>query len=1013
MLCLAVFSQSSRQALQTRRYFFTHYTTKSGLVSYQVNTTVQDESGYIWIGTNDGLQRYDGVRFKTFRHKENDSTTVPSNLIWQLLIDKDKNLWVLTTDGKAGIFNTKTFRFSPVAISLQNEAFYYSNAPLKRFITDEFGNLFLLVPGSEVVTYNKTARSFAPANNFPVLRQNWKIRAFAPEPGTHNYWISTDDQGLVVYNSASGQWTRARDNHGNEKAIEQLRNNGQISTLYTDKKGRLWVINTIGDSTSVSCYDLQNQQMIIKDYRFDTRSIGFHQIRSFFEQQDGTIWVIGQQIFARFVEKERRFEQVYNGYEEHGIDFVTITSLMEDRERNMWASTGNNGIFRYNPSNDFFTNIKYISHTTSLQGGGAPVSFMPQKDGSLLVGTREDGLYRFDRNFLQVPLQIKGIPDKNTTIIWNMCASADSNVIWMAAQNGIYKYDQSKRMATYYQPSALSNKQVKQIIEDKNSNLWVGTQESGVLKWNREKGARNFNDGFSAFPGIPLVKINRIIQDRKGYIWIATNGHGAYMVDPATDSITRHFYSGASVPLKLPEQSVFSVLDYNDSLVVIATNNRLTAYNRFRQNTSSLSGPLSGFIASIEKDDSGHLWVSTSTCIYRATLSNRVFLQMNRDDGLANDYFLLAASYTLPDKRMIFGVYGAMIVFLPTAVNTMPLFPDLQITGFMLKDQPLRVDSLLRQKVIVLSPEENSMVIDLSVLSYNSGYLLKYKLEGLDKDWKVADLNYQLVYSYLPPGKYTLYVETVDANGKRGEKKIQLSIRVNAPFWKTWWFYAALCLLLLLCLFWFDSQRTKRREAIQKMRSNIAGNLHRDVNTALNNINILSEMAKLKADNNPEKSKEFIGQINVKSEQMIIAMDDMLWSIDPGNDIAGKTVERLMEYIEELNNRFNAGIEMLVEENVGKLKLDMQLRHEALLIFKEIIYTQVQCGARNIRIHITYEKANLVYSTQFNPETCSMKQLNNFLYSREMEKKLTATRSRLNVEANKSSSLVTMKLPVG
>ncbi len=104
------------------------------------------------------------------------------------------------------------------------------------------------------------------------------------------------------------------------------------------------------------------------------------------------------------------------------------------------------------------------------------------------------------------------------------------------------------------------------------------------------------------------------------------------------------------------------------------------------------------------------------------------------------------------------------------------------------------------------------------------------------------------------------------------------------------------------------------------MRSNIAGNLHREVNIALNNINILSEMAKLKADNNPEKSKEFISQIHKRSENMIVAMDDMLWSIDQANDNIQKTVERLREYITALNNSHNAGIEILVDKHVAKLK---------------------------------------------------------------------------------------------
>ncbi len=995
-----------------RHYFFTHFTTATGLVSFQINSTVQDEDGYIWIGTNDGLQRFDGVRFKTFRHSDNDSTTLPSNLIWQLLIDREKNLWILTIDGKAGIFNTKTFRFTPVKIKVKNEVFFLSNAPFKRLITDEFGNIFLLVPGSELVTYNKSTHTFDPHNNFQGFPQQAKINAFTQEPGTHKYWMSVAGQGLTIYNSVSHQTTSDGNNTENEHATVQSVDNRNITNIYFDKQGRLWIINNIADTPSVSCYDIHKQQTILSNYHFDRRILGFHEIRNFFQQKDSTIWIIGQKIFARYLEKEKQFEQVYNGYEEeHGIDYITMTTLMEDREHSIWASTANNGIFRYNPSKDFFSNIRYISHTTNLEGVSAPVSFMPDKDGSLLVGTREDGFYRFDKNFKQVPLHIKGIADKNTTVIWNMYASADSNTMWMATQHGIYRYDQNKKQAFYFSPAVLSNKTVKRITEDKMGNLWLGTQEAGVFKWNREKGKDTFEEGLSAFENISPVRINRIITDKKGYVWVATNGDGAYMIDPANDSICRHFYLHGSGEMKISEQSVLSVLEYNDSLMVIGTSSRLMVYNRLRQKTYPLGNALSGFFASVEKDDSGHLWVSTTTSIYRVTVSNRVFLQMNRNDGLINDYFLAGASYVLSDKRMLFGVYGAIICFLPSSVNTAPMYPDLKITGFMLKDKSLRVDSLLRQKVIVLPPEDNSITIDLSVLSYNSGYLLKYKLENLDKTWKVVDQNYQLVYSYLPPGKYTLHVETVDAEGKTGEKSLQLSIRIYPPYWKTWWFYGLLLLLALLLLFWLDLQRNKRRDAIQMMRSNIAGNLHREVNTALNNINILSEMAKLKADTSPEKSKEFIRQINVKSEQMIIAMDDMLWSIDPVNDGMQKNVERLREYIDLLNTRHSAGIELLVDKSIEKLKLDMQLRHEALLLFKESIHAQVQSGASSIKVHITLEKSHIVYSTQFNPENCDMKQLNHFFYSKENEKRVKAIHAKFSVDKNKSNMMVMLKMP--
>ncbi len=1013
---LALFSQSPKAAEEPQlHYFFSRYTTKSGLVSYQINTTVQDHDGYIWIGTNEGLQRFDGIRFKTFRHDKNDSLSLPSNLIWQLLVDKENNLWILTIDGKAGRFDTKTFHFHPVAISVGEDVKTLSltRPSLKRFIIDEYGNIFLLLPGRDFLTFNKATNRFDAVNNFPGLRRNLKIRGFAQQPGTHRYWFCGDETGLAVYDKATSKISTAANNLVNEPALREFRDSTRYSNVYIDKRGRLWVIGTSGETPFVSCYDLLRQQLLLNKYQFDRKTLGFHDIRDFIEQKDGTLWIIGVNVFAKFNEKEKRFDRVYNGYEEeHGIDFITISCLMEDRENSMWVSTANNGVFRFNPSKDFFSNIQYISHITGRRGSGGPVSFMSDHDGSILVGIRDDGLYRFSKDLQQIPLNIAGIPEKNNIVIWDMLESADSNYIWMAAAHGIYRYDIRSRSAKFFSAPALQATIVKQLSADKNGVLWMGTNESGVFKWNPKAGKENFGNGLTPMTKIPSVRINALGTDKEGLLWVGTNNEGAYVIDPITDEIRLHLHAGATNALKLPEASAFSFLEYNDSLMMIGTNTHVVSYNRQQKKVSVIGNELSGFIAAMERDDDGHVWISTTTSMYRLTLNTGVLLQLNRDDGLYNDYFLVGSSFELPDKRMVFGVYGALIAFLPAAINASPAVPDLKITGFTVNDVSLRVDSLLQQKQIVLSHNRNSMTIDLSVLSYNSGYLLKYKLDGLDKEWRKIDRDYQLVYSYLPPGTYTLHVETVDAEGRTGAKTLQLEIRINPPFYKTWWFYGSLLLLFLLLLVLLDRQRMRRFDAIQKIRSNIAENLHREIKIALNNINILSEMAKLKADNSPEKSKEFISQINAKSEHMIIVMDDMLWSIDPANDNMRKTVERLKEFIEALGHRHRALIELTVDSHVESLRLDMQHRHETLSLIKENIQTLVQCGAARIAVHITYEKSQLVYSSQSNPDDCDQQQLKSFLHSKDMEKRLRAIHAKVNLDVNKSNMLVTMKIPV-
>jgi signal transduction histidine kinase len=204
----------------------------------------------------------------------------------------------------------------------------------------------------------------------------------------------------------------------------------------------------------------------------------------------------------------------------------------------------------------------------------------------------------------------------------------------------------------------------------------------------------------------------------------------------------------------------------------------------------------------------------------------------------------------------------------------------------------------------------------------------------------------------------------------------------------------------------------KRKQAILKMRGDIAANLHGEINTALNNINILSEMARLKSGKDPGKAEEYIDQIHDKSHNMIIAMDDMLWSLDVENDSMQKTVERMREYIEALNNRHGAFIEMLVEKKVEQLKLNMKLRHEAFLLFKDGIQNLVQAGVTICQIHIDLEKSRLIFTMQFATEHCDMQQLNNLFNRRDMEKRLEAINAELDIQVHKSSSVFVLRVPV-
>ncbi|HEY6503825.1 MAG TPA: two-component regulator propeller domain-containing protein [Chitinophagaceae bacterium] len=1000
---------------QLKRYTFTHFNSASGLVSNQVHSIVQDETGYIWIATTDGLQRFDGIRYKSFRHQDGDEGSLPSNAVTQLMIDNRQNLWLLLADGKAGIFNTRTYTFREVAVKPKNPLSVRSN--IKRLIQDEYGHIFLLLFGNEVLTWNENSNEFSPKHNFFLQKEEWGIADFIQQPGTDNYWIAVRGAGIAVYNNKTRQLSYAGHNAENIKAIDQFEGKVKPANLFFDKKGRLWFDSWEPGYPNIYCYDPEKNETLVKGYGFLSLFKTYYETRGFFEQRDGTVWIKGLKVMARYIEKEKRFEQVFNGYEnEKDIAFRVITCLFEDREKNIWAGTGNNGLFRFNPNREFFTNVAHVNRITGMPGEGSPISFIRENDGSILVSHWGDGLYRYDKNFNPVPVNIKGIAEKNPPSIWDMCPSKDSNIIWMACQPGLFAFDQKKRAATYYNPAIMQNRTTREIAEDRKGNLWLGMQSIGLFKWNKEKGKRKFVEGVSKFTAVPDVQVNNIKVDSKGYVWVATSAEGLFVIDPETDRVVIHFHTKGSGETKLPEDGVSSILEYDDSLVAITTSTRLLIYNRLEKKTTLIgqSDNISGNITSMEKDYAGHLWVSTTSALYRINIRKKVFISFNRNDGMTNDYFILSSSYTLPGGKMLFGTSAQFIAFDPVSIRINPdEHPPVVITDFKLMNRSLLIDSLLGLGKVELKPGENSLEIEFSYLNYIRSYVIKYKLEGLDKNWKIADENNRAIYSYLPPRTYTLLLTTIDAEGNSGTNVTRLTIEINPPFWKTWWFFCLLALAIAAGFYWLDKQRISKLLALQKVRTEIAGNLHEEVNTTLNNISLLSEMARIKAGKDAERSKEYIDQISDKSQNMITAMDDILWCLDPGNDNMERSLLRMMEYADTLKNIHGANIEIALDKKVKRLKLDMKMRHEILLIFKHALRVIVQYAeGKKVLAHIDLFKNKLSVRLEDAVATLENNTAETDECIKDMHTRSSEIGAELDVQYNKPGVVILLLVPV-
>jgi ligand-binding sensor domain-containing protein/signal transduction histidine kinase len=1009
LLCFAA------QAQEAKQYSFAHFSTAQGLASNFVHNITQDAKGFIWLGTVNGLQRYDGVRFMTFRHKQNDSSSIPSNNI-SCYMDRKQHLWIETEANRIGIFNTGKFTYKEVPIRWKGRLNINSE---KSFTEDNHGHLFLVVQHHGVYVYNEPGAEFVPANGLMPAPAGWLPVSVTTEPKTDRIWIACDS-GLALFNPASGHLSYRNHNIDKDPVIARFGAEPGCNGVTIDRNGE-WFSFISWPHTSDNPFAFHYVYKTGAVQRFNLGSemhLGYHEITGLLQQQNGRIWYYGKTFIAEYGDGKKHFIPVRNEYkDEQSIKFDAANNMFEDIDRNVWIAT-DNGVFLFNPGAQVFNSYNLIRP----DGGGpvdAPVQTLVQlRNVKIWVGCWEYGLYCYDKNFNPLPLP-PGFPkdcSQYNRSIWSIVQDSLSQKIWMGCQDGrIAIYDFDGKKTTVISPAIFEGNTIRQVVQDRQGNLWFGTHNGYLVKWDRTASSGNIREGYTMV--LKTRRVRRLFIDSDSTLWAVTATDGLYKINPATNMIVRHFSYYAPEGYQLWNESPGDVLRYNDSIMLIA-NDALTILNTKTNKTSFFTeedGLPSNTTVCLQKDSQGVVWIGMMNGLLRFNFEKRKMAIFDRRDGIFCDNFNPAEAFNLPGNRLAFGTDHNFLVFNPRDLVDTMTPPDVRITDFRSANRSLWMDSLARHGNKIKLPYDNtSVTIDFSDLVYLSSYRVMYMLEGLDKQWIRSDeKSREAIYNYLAPGNYVFKVKGENADGTSSKNITTLAITVKPPFWQTWWFYGFILLLIMAVLYWVDRERIKRLTALQKVRTQIAGNLHEDINSTLTNINLLSEMAKIKADKDIDRTKEYIAQIGAKSHNMIIAMDDILWSIHPGNDNMEKTLLRMTEFTDALKNRKGTNIEMAMDGKIKSLQLDMKSRHEFFLIFKDALRSMADhsngtqilinidlLGSRlSMKIHDngSYDEPNSVFS-----DNCML----------NMIKRADQIQAVLDIQTDKKGVSVILILPV-
>lgn len=766
-------------------YNFTTYNEvdSGGLSSQHIQVLHEDSKGYIWIGTYDGgLNRFDRYTrtFETFRHNPDDPNSIGSDNIYAIHEDSHGKIWIGTYGGGLCRFNEKEHNFT-VFKNDQNQRNSLSNDAVFDIIEDKNGKLWLATFGGGLCSFDPDSNTFfryqykaSETNGLPTN----DLYALCKDPAG-NIWIGTYGKGLVKLDPETG----------NFKTYHQVNASHSISSNYilslaTDHLGNLWLATKDG---GLSYMDVQTEK--------------FH-------------------VFKK------------NPINKHALHTDYINSIYLDRSGMLWVATDDDGLYTANAQAIIFDN--YIGDGKHIPGFAAKsvTSVYEDKQQHIWVGTFGEGLYRFDQQLQQIDnytndfFSEDGIASNFITAI----AEDSAHNIWVGTLNeGLCRYNPATgEWKTYVQADvegSLSNNTINTLYIDKQHHLWVGTDGGGLCRFNTETESFTVYQHNPYAPARSLVgnAVKTIFED-EGSLWIGTKYSGISRMELATGNMQNFQYSGEKESLLSSNEIVDILKDKQGNLWVGTFDKGICVLNlkeQTREIINTEEALSSDNICGMQLADDGAVWVSTTKGLNRIHPVEHSVQKFTADDGLYNTEFVQWAYCMNEHHDLFLGYLGGFVRFNPSLLQKRAYDPPVYVTSFLLFNQKLALDTPnFALDHIELEHHDNFFEFEFALLDYKDPVENQYAyiMENLDHDWKYVAHRRIASYTNLDAGTYIFKVKAKGKNGEWHEITHPITIVIHPAWYNTWWFRAAIALLTLgLGFLYYYNKITTIRERNEEL----------------------------------------------------------------------------------------------------------------------------------------------------------------------------------------------------
>lgn len=729
---------------------------------------IEDKNGIIWIGTLNGLNRFDRIEgtFTRYFHDPNDSNSIKDNLITDLLIDNYGYLWIATASGlsKYNVIKDELVHL-PLKKDIKSARVYVST-----IYEDYEGNIWIGTQQEGIL--------LIPSNTNYLHSQEWYSKLA--------FEIDTRLSAKTVINNGSSD--------------QNILIHNDIRHICNAESGKLW----IGTSLGLYLFDITGNKLIPWKFKYEIAEIlNEADYQVLFLDSKGILWA-GTASNGLVIIDLSQNENTYldaNLHQMNGLKSNSIRAVCEDRSGLIWIGTKFQGIHIYDRRQEIFGYIQEGSEHFKGLSNKFVLSVIEDSDEIIWIGTKEGGLNRYNpvngnfKYYQNVPGNRNGI--RSNRIEYILEDKDVKGVYWLATPVGLEKFTQQKQLFEHF-----GNLNTICLEQDINGKIWMGCLSSGVFIFDPVNGSiKRYASKHNVFFNNDSYRITRIFRDSNNHLWFGTSQNGLFKYIPASDSLI-HYLNIPDNDNSISGNMIRSIFEDTKGNIWIGTKsdglNRIDPQTGIFHRIKKSEGLPSSTIYSILEDKSGNLWMGTHDGIINYNPDDEVFISFNESYGLQGKVFEINAFYKGANGMMYFGGSNGLNIFNPDSTFKKDYLAPMIVSSVQIFDRIATTDVTGYQDII-LNVGDKYISFNYAMLDYcdriNNQY--RYMLENFDNSWIYSRNRHYATYTTLPPGEYFFKVQGANLDGRWTENSISIKLLVPTPFWKQWWFIASSIILFI------------------------------------------------------------------------------------------------------------------------------------------------------------------------------------------------------------------------